>query len=212
MNGDILLVHPVQDHGVCEVVNHGVNGDLRVKQDQDGRIKQGIEAQRKFTHRKSTVPLAHDESQHVQSAAAAAAGEDDSAADPGEDAAQQAGRQIIVHNGLRGNGNDAVKNRVGYRTDDGPHRQSPAQVPIPDHEQRDVQQKIEDACDVVGPEAHAQEVLQQRSHQLAEAQQAAGVQAQGDNEEIQRRGRDQLAQHGEHQPQDSVVQGSVQHG
>ena len=66
--------------------------------------------------------------------------------------------------------------------------------------------------DVVGPEAHAQEVLQQRSHQLAEAQQAAGVQAQGDNEEIQRRGRDQLAQHGEHQPQDSVVQGSVQHG
>ena len=32
----------------------------------------------------------------AKSAAAAAAGEDDSAADPGEDAAQQAGRQIIV--------------------------------------------------------------------------------------------------------------------
>jgi len=50
------------------------------------------------------------------------------------------------------------------------------------------------------------------AQRIEEAQQAAGVQAQGDNEEIQRRGRDQLAQHGEHQPQDSVVQGSVQHG
>ena len=34
---------------------------------------------------------------------------------------------------------------IGYRN------QSPAQVPIPDQEQRDVQQKIEDAGDVVGP-------------------------------------------------------------
>ena len=175
---DVLLVHPVQDHGVGEVVDDRVNGDLRVKQDQDHRVEHHVEAQGELPHSEGVVPLAHDQADHVQSAAAAAAGEDDAAAQPGEDAPQQAGRQVVVHNGLGGDRDDAVEEGVGDRADDGPHRQAPPQIPVSHDQQGDIQQEIENARDVVCTEAQPQIGLKQGADQLAKALQCWRAQAQ----------------------------------
>ena len=53
--------------------------------------------------------------------------------------------------------------------------------------------------------------LQQGSDQLTDAQGSAGVQAQRHNEQVDAKCRDQLSDHGDDQPQPSVMQGVVEH-
>ena len=110
-------MHPVQHHGGEEVVDHGVDGHLRREQQQAGRVQKRVEGQGELAHRKAAAPLAQTQSHNVQAAAAAAAGQHDTAADAGQNAAQQAGGQIVVHNGSAGDGDDAVKQGIGHGAD-----------------------------------------------------------------------------------------------
>ena len=144
-------------------------------------------------------------------AAAAPAGQHDAAADAGEDAAQQAGGQVIIHNGGGWDGDDAVKQGVGHGADDGLCHQAQAQGFVGEQQDGDVYQEVQDTGDVVSAEGHTQQRLQKGTDELAHAHDAAGVKVQRDDEQVQRGGGDQLAHHGGDDPQPAVVQSIIKH-
>ena len=76
--------------------------------------------------------------------------------DLGEDAAQQAGGQIVGHNGRGGNGNDAVKQGKGNGADDGLDHQSLTQVLVAIQKNGDIHQEIQNTGDIVGAEVQPQ--------------------------------------------------------
>ena len=211
LDGDILLVHPIQHNAGEEVVHHGVNGHLRVEDNQADAVQHRVEEQGEPPHRDVAAHLAQAQAHRVQAAAAAAAGQDNAAAHAVEDASQDAGRQIIVHNRPDGDGNQAGKEGIGPGTHDGPQGQSPAQHLVGEDQNGDVGQQIQKTRNIIGAEVQMQIGLQQRPDQLAHAQGAAGVQSQRHDEKVDACGRDQFAQHGQDQPQGAVVQGVVQH-
>ena len=204
-------MHPVQHHGGEIVVDDGVDGNLRLEQEQTGGIQEEIEGQGELAHGKAAAPLAQAQAHDVQPAAAAAAGESDAAADAVEDAAQQAGGQIVVNNGDGRSGHHAVKEGVAQGAHQGLEHQLLSQGLVGEEQDGDVQDEVQDACNVAGAEVQAHIGLHQSAEKLAHAHQAAAVQPQGYNEEPDAHGADQLAKNGGHQPQPAVVQGVVYH-
>ncbi len=119
---------------------------------------------------------------HRETAAAAAAGQDNAGPHAGEDAPQETGREIVVHNGDGGNWDHTVKEGVGHGADGGFHHHVPAQDPPADDQQGDISQEIQDARHIIGPEVQSQIGLEHRPQELAEAQHPAGIQIQRHDE------------------------------
>ena len=95
----VLLVHPVQHHGGEEVVDDGVDGHLRHEENQAGGVEEEVHRQGELAHGEAAAPLAQAQSHNVQPAAAAAAGQHDAAGRAHDDAPQQAGGEVVLHNG-----------------------------------------------------------------------------------------------------------------
>ena len=90
--------------------------------------------------------------------------------------------------------------------------ESPAQIFVGQQQDGNVQQEIQDTGYIIGAEIHAQIVGSQRAQQLAHTHEAAGVQVQGYDKQVQCGGGDQLADHSHHEPQAAVMQRVVKHG
>ena len=151
---------------------------------------------------------AHD----VQAAHGGRAGQHHAAAHAHEDAAQQAGSQGVLHDGGGGDGHDGVEEGARHRADQGPQGHAPAQQPPGVDEDGDVDEEVEDTGHVDGPQLKVQPAEEQRPQDLAEAHQAAGIEAQGHDEEVHAHGAEQRAENGRQQPQARMVQETVEHG
>ena len=148
----------------------------------------------------------------VQAAHGGRAGQHHAAAHAHEDAAQEAGRQGVLHNGGGGDGHDGVEEGAGDGADQGPQHHAPAQGPPGVEQDGDVDEEVEDTSHVEGPEAKVEPAEEQRPQDLAEAHEAAGIEAQGHDEEVHAQGAEQRAEDGRQQPQARVVQETVEHG
>lgn len=96
-----------------------------------------------------------------------AAGENNAAAHAGQNAAQQTGGEVIVHNGDGGNGNETVKKGVGRSAHQRLDHKAPPQGPVGKQENGHIERKVQNARNVIGAEAKTQIGLGQGAQQLA---------------------------------------------
>ena len=211
LDADVLLVGLVHHDGGGEVIDHGIDGDLRLEEDQADGVQKSVEGHGEPPHSEAAALFAQAQANHIQPAAAAAAGEDQAGADAGENAAQQAGGQRVVYQHGGRNGDHAVEKRKGDSAYHGFQHEFLAEDPVGVQQDGNVGKKIENTGDVAAAEVQAAPGFQKRPDQLADTHAAAGIESQRDNEVVQGKRRDQFAQDAGQYPKLRTVHSGVEH-
>ncbi len=132
----------------------------------------------------------------MQPAATAAAGQHQPGAHAGDNAAQQAAGEHVVHNGRGGDGDQAQEESIGGGNNQRVAGEDLAQGAVGQEQQGDIQGVVDQSRDIEAEGVQPQDHQDRGPQQLAEAHHSAGNQAQGHHEEVDAHGVDQRAQRG----------------
>ena len=174
LDGDALLVGPVQKQAVKDRVNGRIDGGGGIKEHQAEGVKHGVAGDAELAHGEALALLAHVQAQDVKSAAAAPAGQHDAPGKAVDHAPQEAAGEGVLHNGVGRHRYHGQKQGAAYRAGHRPHHKAPAHGFPRQYKQRYIQQQVQNAGDVEA-RVQAQPLGHNGAKQLAEAQQTAGV-------------------------------------
>lgn len=170
-----------------------------------------VDGQVHLSHGDSAAPLGEVQGQNVGAAQTAAAGERQAAAQTADDAAHQTAGEGVVHQRHGGNGDQAEEQGTGGGADNGVAQKDLSQGAVGDQQQGDVQGVVQDAGEIKAQALPVQGHQHQGPDELADAHQAAAVQAHGNDEQIHAQRVDKSARDAEGQTAPSASHGLVQH-
>ena len=147
---DVLLVQPVQEQVVQDVVDGGVDGRGGVEQNEAQRVQAHVEADAEPSHGELGVLLAEVQAQDVQSAGGAAAAQHQSGGEAHADAADQAAGQRVLDDGRSRGGDQRRENGVAHGDDGGLDEERPSQPPVGQIEHGQVHQQVQKARQIEG--------------------------------------------------------------
>ena len=210
LDGDVLLVHPIQKQCLKHHVNGGIDGGGQVEQHGAQRVQRCVEGDGEPAHRETLPLFAEVQAQHVQSAGGAAAGEDNAAGKAADDAAHQTGGQLVRDDRRGGRRDHRQRDGVNDGHGGHAHHKVPAQRAPRQHDQRQIHQQVEDTRQIHRG-LQPQRRHQQGTDHLTQTVQAAAVHALRHDDQVDARRHQDAAQHTHAQPQPFVLLHLLQH-
>ena len=185
---DILGVHSVHGHGIDRRIDNGIHHDLHVKQEEAHSVQEQVHEQAHLAHTEIPLPPGEEKPHHVHSAAGGSHPQRKSDSAAGDNAAHHAGRHGILHD-LR-NRNQGQEHGHGGNRDQGLHKELFPQPHICKHEDGDVDDVINNACNIKCLKIQIKISAQHGSDDLADTHDAAGIHSGGHYKKIQSHGID----------------------